>query len=103
VILSRTVVVPEPLVRANVVEALSGPGAPAGEVSCSIAGATIVVTFDAGRSAPELIDALIEVASRFVPARSEVPLDRTAAIAGAARGLAEPDLGASRIIETYLP
>jgi hypothetical protein len=103
VIFARTVVVPDPFVRANVLEALAGPGAPAGVTSCTADGATIEVLFDSARTAPELIDDLIAIETAFVPALAPVPSDAGAAAAVAARGLAEPALDSSRIIETYLP
>jgi hypothetical protein len=103
VILARTVVVPDPFARANLLAALAGPGAPAGITSCTADGATIVVAFEAGRTAPELIDALIETELAFVPARAQPLADPAAAAAIAARGLDEPALDAARIIETYLP
>jgi hypothetical protein len=103
VIIARTVVVPDSFVRANVLEALAGPGAPAGVTSCTAAGETIELCFDAERTPAELIDELIAIELTFVPALAPVPADATASAAGAARGLAEPALDRSRIIETYLP
>jgi hypothetical protein len=100
---SRTVVVHDPFARANVLEALAGPGAPAGVTSCVAAGETIELHFDAQRTPPELIDDLIAIELSLVPALAAVPGDATAAAAGAARGLDEPALDRSRIIETYLP
>jgi hypothetical protein len=102
-IVSRTVVVPDPFVRANVLEALAGPGAPAGVTSCVADGATLELRFDAERTSPNLIDDLIAIEMAFVPALAPPPDDTSAAAAGAARGLHEPALDRSRIIETYLP
>jgi hypothetical protein len=103
VIVARTVVVPDSFVRANVLEALAGPGAPAGVTSCAVDGETIELRFDADRTSPDLIDDLIAIETTFVPALAPAPSDASAAAAGAARGLAEPALDRSRIIETYLP
>jgi hypothetical protein len=103
VILARTVVVPDPFVRANVLEALAGSGAPAGVTSCTADGATIELHFDSARTAPELIDDLIAIEMAFVPALAPMLTDASAAAAVAARGLDEPALDPSRIIETYLP
>lgn len=100
-ILSRTVIVPDPFARANVLEALAGPGAPAGITACAVVGATLEIAFDAERTAAELVDALIEIGTAFVPARAAFA-DPTAAVAIAAAGLHEPALDATRIIETYL-
>ena len=102
-ITARTVVVPDPFVRANVLEALAGPGAPAGVTSCTAAGETIELRFDAERTSPDLIDELIAIELALVPALAPLPADASASAAGAARGLAEPALDRSRIIETYLP
>ena len=101
-ILVRTVTLPDPLARANVLEALAGAGAPSGITSCTVDGATVVIAFDAERTTPELIDALIAIETAFVPARAAAFTDLAAATAIAARGLQEPTLDASRIIETYL-
>ncbi len=102
-IVVRTATVLDPLARANVLASLSGPGAPAGVIACDTDGPAIRVSFDAQRTAPELIDALIEIATAYVPARAAVPADIARAAAIAATGLDEPALDASRIIETYLP
>ncbi len=101
-IIVRTVVVTDPLARANVVAALTGPGGPAG-LSCTAGAQTIEVTFDSERTAPALIDALIEVESTFVPRLDAWPAGSAAAVALAARGLNEPDLDRTRLIETYVP
>jgi hypothetical protein len=103
VILTRTVTVIDPFARANLVAALAGPGAPAGVTSCAQDGALIVVAFEAERTSPELIDALIEIETTFVPGRAPALGDLAAAVRAAARGLDEPALDAARIIETYLP
>jgi copper chaperone CopZ len=103
VILARTVTVTDPLARANVSAALAGPGGPAGVLEVTVEGDTVTVRFDAERTAAEVIDALIAIETSFVPARGAAPAGRDAAAAVAARGLAEPDLDADRIIETYLP
>jgi hypothetical protein len=103
VILARTVIIPDAFAHANVLAALAGPGAPTGITSCVADGPSIVVAFDGDRTAPELIDALIDVARDFVPAHAAQQHDPARAAAVAARGLHEPGLDAARIIETYLP
>jgi hypothetical protein len=103
VILARTVIVPDPFVRANVLEALAGPGAPAGILECTAEGATIGLRFDAERTPAELIDDLIAIETAFVPALAPAFGDPDAAAGAAARGLEEPALDRSRIIESYLP
>jgi hypothetical protein len=103
VIIERTVTIADPLARANVLAALSGPGCPAGVTRCDIRGEDIVVTYDDEISSAQLIDDLIVIESTFVPERSAADADADAIAAGAARGLGDPDIDASRIIETYLP
>jgi hypothetical protein len=100
--LARTIVVPDPFVRANVLEALAGPGAPAGVTSCTADGAVIALHFDSARTPPELIDDLIAIETAFVPGLAPAAGNASAAAAAAARGLDEPALDPSRIIETYL-
>jgi hypothetical protein len=104
VILRRTVIVPDPLARANVVEALAGAGGPVGVIACTAAAdGAVTVTFETDTTTAQLIDALIEIEISFVPARARpfAPDGDPAAIA--ARGLADPDLDAARIIENHLP
>ena len=103
VITARTVVVTDPLARANAVTTLAGPGAPAGVTACRERGDSIELAFDDRRTGAPLIDALVAVATTFVPARVGAVADVAAATAIAARGLNEPELDTSRIIETYLP
>lgn len=102
-ILARTVTVTDPLARANVSAALAGSGGPAGTIDVAVDGVAVTVRFDDERTAPELIEALIAVELAYVPDRAAAPAGRDAAAAAAARGLVEPDLVATRIIETYLP
>jgi hypothetical protein len=103
VIIARTVVVTDPLARANAVTTLGGPGAPAGITACREHDDSIELAFDDQRTGAALIDALVAVATTFVPARAGSIDDVAAATALAARGLSEPQLDTSRIIETYLP
>jgi hypothetical protein len=102
VIVTRTVSLADPLARANVLDALRGPGGPVGVIDVGEDGPTLTVRFDDAVTEPELIDDLVAIESVFVPARSpaELALDEAAAIAAA--GLGDPELSASRIIETYL-
>jgi hypothetical protein len=60
------------------------------------------VRFDDAVTVPELIDDLVAIESIFVSARSERELARDEAAAIAAAGLGDPQLDATRIIETYL-
>jgi hypothetical protein len=102
VIVSRTVNLADPLARANVIDALRGPGAPAGVTEVAEDGTFVTVRFDDAVSAPELIDDLIAIESVFVPARilRDMAVEEAAAIAAA--GLGDPELNATRVIETYL-
>ncbi len=98
----RTIVTPDPAIRANVVEALSGPGAPAGIVACFERDDIVSVRFDDEITAAELIDDLITIESHFVPPPAgEVPPDDEIARL-AAVGLADPDLDGGRILERQL-
>ena len=101
-IVSRTVLLVDPLARANVVEALSGAGGPAGIVDVTVEGPELTVRFDDMVTAPDLIDDLVAIESIFVPARTqrELAIDEAAAIAAA--GLGDPDLDGTRVIETHL-
>ena len=101
-IVSRTVAIADPLARANVVEALSGSGSPAGVLDVRDDGGAVSVRFDDAVTAGELIDDLIAIESVFVPAKTARELDAQEAAALAAAGLGDPELDASRIIETYL-
>jgi hypothetical protein len=102
VIVTRTVNLADPLARANVVDALRGPGGPVGVLDVDQDGPAVTVRFDDAVTAPDLIDDLVAIESVFVPARTEreIALDEAAAIAAA--GLGDPELDATRIIETYL-
>jgi len=102
VIVTRTVNLADPLARANVVDALRGPGGPVGVIDVALDGPALTVRFDDAVTAPDLIDDLVAIESVFVPARTEreLALDEAAAIAAA--GLGDPELDATRIIETHL-
>jgi hypothetical protein len=102
VIVSRTASVLDPLARANVVEALRGPGAPVGVLEVAEDGAAVTVRFDDAITALELIDDLIAIESLFVCARAAEPAGDDAAAAIAAAGLGDPELDASRTIEAAL-
>jgi hypothetical protein len=86
--------------------ALGGPGRPAGVVDLRSDGsAALVVDFDCRRTAPDLIVAVIDAELRAFPGRRITPVlpfedDVLAAFAGAL--LSEPDVDASRLIETHL-
>lgn len=101
-IVTRTVSLADPLARANVAEALRGPGGPVGVLDVAEDGPTVTVRFDDAVTAPDLIDDLVAIESVFVPARSDSDLAFDEAAAIAAAGLGDPELDASRIIETYL-
>jgi hypothetical protein len=102
VIVTRTVDLTDPLARANVVDALRGPGGPAGVTGVEEEGTRVTVRFDDAISAPDLIDDLVAIESVFVPGKTagEIAIDEAAAIAAA--GLGDPQIDATRIIETYL-
>lgn len=101
-IIVRTAVVTDPFARANVMEALAGRGAPAGVVSCVERGLMVVVEFDDECTSPDLIDDLIAIETAFVPGRIAVADIAATAAELASRGLNEPALDITRIIETYL-
>jgi hypothetical protein len=94
-------VTPDAAIRANVIDALSGPGAPAGVVACFERDDVVSVRFDDEVTPAELIDDLITIESHFVPhAGEERDDDEIARLA--AVGLADPDIDASRILERHL-
>ena len=66
----RTVVAADPAVRANLLAALAGPGAPAGIVSCFERDDVVTVSFDDEVTRPELIDDLITIE---IPLRAGLP------------------------------
>ncbi len=101
-IVARTVLLADPLARANVVEALGGPGGPVGVIDVVEDAGVVTVHFDDAVTEPELIDDLVAIESVFVPARitGELTADEAAAIAAA--GLGDPELDATRAIERYL-
>jgi len=102
VIVTRTVNLADPLARANVVEALRGPGGPVGVVTVDEDGPAVTVQFDDAVTAADLIDDLVAIESVFVPDRTprELELDEAAAIAAA--GLGDPELDGTRVIEAYI-
>jgi hypothetical protein len=98
----RTVFASDPAVRANLLAALAGPGAPAGIVSCFERDDVVTVSFDDDVTRTELIDDLITIETHFVPAAESEPLDDEEAAHLAAVGLADPELDASRVLERHL-
>jgi hypothetical protein len=102
VIVTRTVNLADPLARANVVEALRGPGAPVGVMAVDEDGPAVTVRFDDAVTAADLIDDLVAIESVFVPDRTERELDLDRAAAIAAAGLGDPELDATRVLEAYL-
>jgi hypothetical protein len=102
VIVARTVLLADPLARANVVEALGGPGAPVGVIDVVEEAGVVTVRFDDAVTEPDMIDDLVAIESIFVPAHvtRDFTVEEAAAIAAA--GLGDPELDATRIIETYL-
>jgi hypothetical protein len=102
VIVTRSVTLPEPLARANVAEALRGPGGPVGVLDVAESGPTLTVRFDDAVTVPELIDDLVAIESVFVSARSKRELALEEAVAIAAAGLGDSQLDPTRVIETYL-
>jgi len=102
VIVTRTVDLADPLARANVAGALRGPGAPVGVLDLAEDGSALTVRFDDAVTAADLIEDLIAIESILVPARSVRELSIEEASAIAAAGLEDPDLDATRVLETYL-
>jgi hypothetical protein len=98
----RTVVAADPAVRANLVAALGGPGAPAGIVSCFERDDVVTVSFDDEVTRTELIDDLITIETHFVASAENEPIDDEEAAHLASVGLADPELDASRILERHL-
>ena len=98
----RTVVAADPAVRANLLAALAGPGAPTGIVSCFERDDVVTVSFDDEITRADLIDDLITIETHFVPDAETAPLDDEEAAHLAAVGLADPELDASRILERHL-
>ncbi len=83
--------------------ALTGPGAPAGVLSCFERDDCVTIRFDDEITQSELIDDLITIESCFVPAPAEsVPMDDEEAAHLASVGLADPELDASRVLERHL-
>lgn len=100
---ARTVAIADPFARANVNEALRGAGRPAGVIDVVCSGDDVSVRFDDAITAPELIDDLLAVCVAFVPERSAPIEDIAGAAARMARGVGDPDIDATRVIETYVP
>jgi hypothetical protein len=102
VIVTRTVFIVESPARASVFEALGGPGRPAGMIAVTQDADRVDICFNDAITPAALIEALIDVARTFVPAPA-LPAQRAERVRIAARGLGEPDLDESRVLETYLP
>ncbi len=100
-IVARTVSLTDPLARANVVEALGGPGGPVGVIDVVEVDGVVTVRFDDAVSEADVIDDLVAIESIFVPAHATGDLRPGEAAAIAAAGLGDPELDASRTIETY--
>jgi hypothetical protein len=101
----RTIVIADPAIRANVVEALTGSGAPVGILRCSERDDVISVRFDDEVTSADLIDDLLTIESHFAagPAGGgavEAADEEIARLASV--GLADPDIDASRILERHL-
>jgi hypothetical protein len=103
VIVTRTVSLVDPLARANVADALRGPGGPVGVIDVAEDGSVVTVRFDDAVTEAGLIDDLVAIESVFVPARTDRDLAMDEAAAIAAAGLGDPELDVTRIIETYVP
>jgi hypothetical protein len=102
VLVVRTIVTADPAIRANVIDALSGPGAPAGIVACIERDDVVSVRFDDEVTPAELIDDLITIESHFVPGAAGDADDDERIARLASVGLADPELDASRILERHL-
>jgi hypothetical protein len=102
VLVVRTVVAADSAVRANLVAALAGPGAPVGIVSCFERDDIVTVSFDDEITRTELIDDLITIETHFVATAENEPFDDEEAVRLASVGLADPELDASRVLERHL-
>lgn len=102
VIVERIVTLADPLARANVVEALCGPGGPAGVLDLRESGDVVVFRFDDAVTAAELIDDLVAIESVLVPERAPEPDGDDAAATMAAAGLGDPELDGGRILEARI-
>ncbi len=89
-----------------IADALGGPGAPDGVLSCDATGDALLVEWDPSRTPASIVYGLIDVelarfhASRLVELL--VPLSDALLAQIAAEGLRAPDLGADRILEWQL-
>jgi len=102
VIVTRTVFIVDSTARASVFEALGGPGRPAGMIAVTQDGERVEVCFNDAVTPVSLIEDLIDVAREFVPA-PDLHADRAERVRIAARGLGEPGLDETRVLETHLP
>ncbi len=82
------------------VEALRGPGAPAGIVACEAEGRTLTIAYDDALTSPALVRHLIEIECETADAPLPGGLAELARLA--ARGLRDPQLDERRIIEWHL-
>ena len=98
----KTVVTADSAVRANLVSALAGPGAPVGVMSCVERNDCVTISFDDEITRAELIDDLITIESHFVPVAPAEPMEDEEAAHLASVGLADPELDASRVLERHL-
>ncbi len=98
----RSIVTPDAAVRANLIAALSGPGAPVGVIACFERSDVVTVQFDDAVTAAALIDDLITIETHFVPAADGGPLEDEEIARLCAVGLADPQIDASRILERRL-
>ena len=101
-IVTRTIFIVDSAARASVFEALGGPGRPAGMIAVTQDAERVDVCFNDAVTPASLIEDLIDVARDFVPA-PDLHLDRAERVRIAARGLGEPSLDESRVLETYVP
>jgi hypothetical protein len=76
----RTVVAADPAVRANLVSALGGPGAPAGIISCFERDDVVTIGFDDEVTRAQVIDDLITIETHFVPSAENEPFDDEEAV-----------------------
>jgi hypothetical protein len=103
VLVTKTVVNADPAVRANLVSALAGDGAPVGVRSCTERDDRVTVAFDDAVTPAELIDDLITIESHFaVTESSDVPMSDEQAAQLASVGLGDPELDVNRILERHL-
>jgi hypothetical protein len=84
----------------RVVNALRGPGGPAGIVACEATDRELTVAYDDALTSPALVRHLIEI--ELAAREADLPEDLAGIARIAASGLQDPDLDERRIIEWHI-